>query len=80
MLRTSPSLKKPEIVMTKKFEMAWMVFIALSAIGIVVFWLSGWNGHKDVAVWSFVTAGICGFIALAVKGLAALRRYNGIID
>ena len=58
----------------KKLEKIWWTFLTIAALGIVLFWVFGFNGHKDAAAVSFATAGVAAWVALSAAGLWHLRR------
>lgn len=48
--------------------------MTIAALGIVLFWVFGFNGHEDAAAVSFATAGVAAGVALSAAGLWHLRR------
>lgn len=52
-------------------------FIALAAVGIILFWVFGFNDNEQFSAYSLFAAGICSFVALIAIGLQALRKRNG---
>ena len=42
----------------KKLEKIQWSFLTLSELGIVVFWIAGFNDRLDISAISFITAGI----------------------
>lgn len=60
----------------KKLEKVWSFFVTMAALGIVAFWIAGFNGRLDIAGYCFFGAGISGFIALIALGLHKIRDCN----
>ena len=58
----------------KRLEKIQWSFLTLSELGIVVFWIAGFNDRLDIS--AIITAGICAFIALFCIGLTELRKRN----
>ena len=50
--------------------------MTVAALGIVAFWIAGFNGRLDIAGYCFFGAGISGFIALIALGLHKVRDCN----
>ena len=45
---------------TKHFEIIWWVCVAIAALGIIVFWVAGFNDCMQLSEYAFFTAGIFG--------------------
>lgn len=60
----------------KKLETIIMAMLFVAMMGIVVFWVAGFNDQMQLALGGFLTAGISAWIALIAIGLKRLRyRY-----
>lgn len=56
-----------------KFEKISYAGIALAVVGIVAFWIFGFNNNLEASKWSFFFAGISAWLALISLGLNKLR-------
>ena len=63
--------------MNKKLQMVWTVALVIAEVSVILFWVLGFKGNMDGAFASLVTGGVSAFVALAAKGLLALRQRNG---
>lgn len=61
---------------TKHFEIIWWVCVAMAALGIIVFWVAGFNDCMQLSEYAFFTAGIFAAVALLSKLIASVRRKN----
>ncbi|MDY4842302.1 MAG: hypothetical protein SO314_08075 [Alphaproteobacteria bacterium] len=52
------------------------IFLVIAMMGVVIFWVAGFNGHMDVAQGSLITAGVSCWVALVSIGLRKLRQRN----
>lgn len=50
--------------------------IILAALGIVIFWIAGFNGNLDVAAFSLFLGGAAACVAVLCIGLKSLRRWQ----
>lgn len=57
-----------------KFEKIWNVCVAVSALCIVAFWITGFNGNLTAAAYLFAAAGIFAFAALASLAAQSLHK------
>ena len=60
----------------RKAEKTFWTLVTLAEIGIVIFWIAGFNHNKDVAAAAFFCAGGLCTIALGVKFFDWLRHRN----
>lgn len=60
----------------RKAEKTFWSLLTLAEIGIVIFWIAGFNHNKDVAAAAFFTSGILCTIALGIKFFDWLRYRN----
>ena len=61
----------------KRLETIKWGSLVLAEIGIVAFWISGFNDRLDISAVSLAVAGIFGYVFLACLGLQKLRSRNG---
>ena len=57
----------------KKYEKIIMVALIVAMMGIIVFWVAGFNDLMQLAAGSFITAGVSSWIAIIAIGLKHLR-------
>lgn len=57
----------------KKLEKVIMVALVVAMMGIVIFWVAGFNDRMQLAAGGFLTAGISAWVALIAIGLKHLR-------
>lgn len=58
----------------EKAEKIFWTLVSLAEIGIVIFWIAGFNHNKEVGAVAFFIAGILCWVALGVKLIDKLRR------
>jgi len=51
-----------------------VVSIVLSVVGIICFWVFGYNKAEILAAWSITIAGICGYVFLGCLWLRHRRQ------
>ena len=56
-----------------KFEKIGYAGIVLAAVGIVAFWVFGFNNDLEASEWSLFSAGVSAWIGLISLGLNKLR-------
>lgn len=57
----------------KKLEKIIMVALVVAMVGIIVFWVAGFNDQMRLALGGFLAAGISSWIALIAIGLKSMR-------
>lgn len=57
----------------KKIEKIIMVALIVAMMGIITFWVAGFNDQMQLALGGFLMAGISSWIALIAIGLKRLR-------
>ena len=60
----------------KKLEKFIMAALVVAMMGIIVFWIAGFNDQMQLAAGGFITAGVSAWIALIAIGLKRLRYRN----
>lgn len=60
----------------RKAEKTFWTLVTLAEIGIIIFWISGFNQNQNVAAATLITSGILCAIALGVKFFDWLRYRN----
>ena len=58
----------------EKTEKIFCAALTVAAIGVVVFWVTGYNGNQVVSSISFVVAGIAAYVALGALVVHKLRN------
>ena len=57
----------------KKIETIIMAALIVAMVGIIVFWVSGFNGNYQLAAGVFLTAGVCAWIAIIAIAVKRMR-------
>lgn len=60
----------------KKLEKFIMAALVVAMMGIIVFWIAGFNENYQLAAGGFFAAGVSAWIALIAIGLKHLRYRN----
>ena len=50
-----------------------MAALIVAMVGIIVFWVSGFNGNYQLAAGVFLTAGVCAWIAIIAIAVKRMR-------
>ena len=57
----------------KKIEKIIMAMLIVAMMGIVVFWVAGFNDHIQLAAGGFITAGVSAWIAIIAIAVKRLK-------
>lgn len=60
----------------EKTEKIFLTLVLIACVGIIIFWVAGFNEQNTIALYAITAAGVLCTIAIGVKIIGWLRHHN----